>query len=464
LIGVNSREALRHAAFRWLVTGRTISMLGGAVAPIALAFTVLDLTGSVRDLGVVVGARSLTSVIILLAGGVIADRFPRRPVMMSASALAAITQTLAAAAVLTHNATIPLLVTLAVLNGAVSAFAFPASSALLPQTVPPEIRQQANAINRLGLNGAMISGAAAGGILVAAVGPGFGLAFDAATFVAATACFALVRVADVRDPNTPRRRILADLRDGWFEFTSRTWLWVVVLGFMFLNAVFAGALLVLGPAVADQTIGRAAWGFVLAAQTTGAIAGAIIAMRLKTRRLLLTGIICTTSELFLLLTLALTPNVAVLLIAALLTGMGIEIFGVAWETTVQAHVPPDKLARVYSYDALGSNLAVPIGQVLAGPAALTIGVEPTLLAGAAIAALTILAMLTNRDVRHLERQDHSRRPPDRSSGMAEGLGEGDEFAGVGVQVVGGGDGEGDGAVGGGGVVGVGLEGVAEGLG
>src|SRR5947207_9856599 len=180
-------------------------MLGGAVAPIALAFTVLDLTGSVRDLGVVVGARSLTGVVILLAGGVIADRFPRRPVMMAASTLAAITQTLAAAAVLTHTASIPLLVTLAVLNGTVTAFAFPASSALLPQTVPPEIRRQANAINRLGFNGAMIAGAAAGGALVALAGPGWGLALDAATFAVAACCYALVRVPDVRHPTGPRR-------------------------------------------------------------------------------------------------------------------------------------------------------------------------------------------------------------------------------------------------------------------
>jgi MFS family permease len=403
MISTGSQAALRHAPFRWLVAGRTISMFGGAVAPIALAFTVLDLTGSVRDLGVVVGARSLTSVAILLAGGVIADRFPRRLVMMAASALAALTQGLAAAAVLTHNATVPLLVTLAVVNGAVSAFAFPASSALLPQTVPAEIRQQANAINRLGLSSAMISGAAAGGIMVAAVGPGFGLAFDAATFAVATACFALVRVSDVRDPAAPRRRVLADLREGWIEFASRTWLWVVVLGFMFLNAVFAGALLVLGPAVADETIGRAAWGLVLAAQTTGGVVGAVIAMRLRVRRLLLTGVMCAASELFLLLSLALGPRVGVLLITALLTGMGLEVFGVAWETTVQAHVPPDKLARVYSYDALGSHLAVPVGQVTVGPAALAIGVESTLLAGAAVVGLTILGMITNRDVRQLER-------------------------------------------------------------
>lgn len=410
MTATGSLAALRHPPFRWLAAGRTVSMLGGAVAPIALAFAVLDLTGSVRDLGVVVAARSLTSVLVLLAGGVVADRFPRRVVMMVASALAALPQALAAVTVLTQHASIPLLVGVAVVNGAVSAVAFPASSALLPQTVPKEIRQQANAINRLGLNGAMISGAAVGGVVVAAVGPGVGLAFDAATFVVAAVCFALVRVPDVRDSKAPRRRIVADLRDGWFEFASRTWLWVVVLGFMFLNGIFAGALLVLGPALADHTIGRAAWGLVLAAQTTGSVVGAAIGMRLRVRRLLLTGVLCATTELLLLVGLAFAPQVGVLMAAALLTGTGIEVFGVAWETTMQQHIPADKLARVYSYDALGGNLAVPIGQVTAGPAALAIGVEPALLAGAGVVVLTVVGMIANNDVRRLEQKSEEPEP------------------------------------------------------
>lgn len=421
MIGGSSLRALRYAPFRWLVTGRTVSRLGSAVAPIALAFAVLDVTGSVRDLGVVVGARSLTSVAVLLAGGVIADRLPRRLVMTATSALAAVPQALAAAAVLTGNATVPLLVVLAVLNGAISAFAFPASSALLPQTVPPDIRQQANALNRLGQNSAMISGAAVGGIVVAFVGSGFGLAFDAATFAVAAVCFAFVRVPDVRDAKKPRRRILTDIREGWIEFASRTWLWLVVLGFMFLNAVFAAALLVLGPAIADHTIGRAAWGFVLAAQTAGSLVGAALGMRLRARRLLLTGVLCAATELFFLLGLALAPEVLVLLATALLTGIGIEVFGVAWETTMQQHVPADKLARVYSYDALGSNLAVPIGQVSAGPAALAIGVEPTLLAGAGIVALTIVGMISSRDVRHLEQNPQpTSSPEDAAKATPEG--------------------------------------------
>lgn len=399
---IGSLAPLRHAPFRWLVAGRTISMLGSAVAPIALAFAVLDLTGSVRDLGLVVGARSTASVVFLLAGGVLADRFPRRLVMVAASTLAAVTQGLAAAAVFTGSATIPLLTVLALANGTVAAFSFPASSALLPQTVPPDIRRQANAINRLGVNGAMISGAAAGGALVALAGPGWGLAVDATTFALAAGCFALLRLPEVRQLPAAGRRVLVDLREGWTEIASRTWMWVVVLGFMFLNAVYAAATLVLGPAVADQTIGRAAWGLVLAAQTAGAVLGAVTAMRLQVRRLLLVGLASAASALLLVLGLALAPQVAVLLAAALLTGTGIELFAVAWETTVQEHIPADKLARVYSYDALGGLLAVPLGQVAAGPAALAIGTRATLLAGAGIIGLAIVGMLASPDVRRLE--------------------------------------------------------------
>jgi MFS family permease len=402
MTGRGSLAPLRYPPFRLLVAGRTVTMLGNAVAPIALAFAVLDLTGSVRDLGLVVGARSLANVLFLLAGGVIADRFPRHLVMVAASALAAITQAAVALVVLTGSATMPLLMALAAVNGMVTAFAFPAAAALLPQTVPPEIRQQANAINRLGFNAAMIAGAAAGGALVALVGPGWGLAVDAAAFALAAACFAAVRVPDVRDPAAPGRRALTDLREGWTEFAGRTWLWAVVVGFMFFNAIHTGAIGVLGPAVADQTIGRGTWGLVLATQTAGMVLGALIAMRLRVRRLLLFGVVCVSGEVLLLLGLALAPRAAVLLVAAFISGLGIEQFGVAWETTMQEHIPADRLARVYSYDALGSFVAIPVGQVSAGPAALAIGIEPTLLAGAGIMALAVAGMAASHDVRHLE--------------------------------------------------------------
>lgn len=392
---------LRHVAFRRLAAGRFVTMLGNAVAPIALAFAVLDLTGSVRDLGLVVGARSLANVAFLLFGGVLADRLPRHAVMVTSCACAAATQAAVAALVLTGTATIPLLIALSGVNGMVAAFAYPAAAALTPQTVPAALIQPANALNRLGMNAAMIGGASLGGALVAAVGPGWGLAVDAATFALAALAFAGLRVVAVREPGAPRSNTLAELRDGWREFTSRTWVWLVVLGFMVLNAAVVGGINVLGPGVADQTIGRGAWGLVLAAQTTGMVVGALIALRLRVRRLLLLGVLCMLGEAPLLVVLGVAPSFAALVLTAFACGVAVEQFGVAWETSMQQHIPADRLARVYSYDMLGSFVAIPIGQVAAGPVALAIGIGPTLLAAAGLVVAAVLAMLASRDVRQL---------------------------------------------------------------
>ena len=410
---------LRHPAFRLLLTGRTISALGNAFAPLALAFAVLDLTGSPTDLGLVVGARTLVNVLFLLFGGVLADRLPRHLLMVGSSLAAAATQAVVATLVLTHTANIPILVALSAVNGMVGALAMPASAALLPQTVPVDERQQANALARLLLNAAAIIGAPAAGIAVAAVGPGWGIAVDAATFAASAFCFALVRVPPpVVEPepaaelagaeqtaNTPaaagRISIFADLRTGWTEFRSRTWLWVVVAGFCVLNASWSGAMTVLGPAVADATFGRQAWGFVLAAETAGMILGGLIAMRIRVHRLLFLGTAATALEALPVFGLGMFPHVGLLVVAGFVAGVGLEQFGVAWETTMQEHIPADKLARVYSYDMVGSFIAIPVGQVIAGPVAQSVGLEPALIGAGTLMLLAVLGMLSSRGVRHL---------------------------------------------------------------
>ena len=150
-------------------------------------------------------------------------------------------------------------------------------------------------------------------------------------------------------------------------------MWTVVLGFCVFNAAEVGALHVIGPVVADETIGRRMWGVFLAMETAGMVAGALIAMRLRVRRLLLVGVACCLGGALWLVGLALFPAVAVLLPAAFITGIAMEQFGVAWDVSIQEHIPADKLARVYSYDAVGSFLAIPIGQVAAGPIAEQVG-------------------------------------------------------------------------------------------
>jgi predicted MFS family arabinose efflux permease len=405
--GGGALEPLRYRDFRWLIAGRSTSYLGNAVAPIALAFAVLDLTGSVSDLGWVVGARSITNVALLLFGGVVADRLPRAVVLTASCAAAALTQGAVAALVLTGTATVTWLIVLGAVNGAVSAMAFPAAAALTPQTVPVSLVRPANALLRLSTNSALVGGAAVGGVLVAAVGPGWGIAVDAAMFATSGALFSRIRVADVHagtavadEPSTWRR-----LREGWGEFTQRRWVWVVVLQFMVVNASLTGGIAVLGPAVADDSFGRRAWGFVLATQTLGMVVGGLIALRWQPRHALRYGVALTSLTAVPLLVLAHAPSAVVLAVTMLADGIAIEQFGVAWDVSLQQNVPADRLARVYSYDAVGSFVAIPVGQMLVGPIAAGVGVEATLTGAAVLVVMATLAALASGSVRGLRRAD-----------------------------------------------------------
>jgi len=397
-------EPLRHRAFRALAAGRAISLIGNGVAPMALAFAVLDLTHSVSDLGLVVGSRSLFNVLFLLFGGVLADRLPRHLVLVGSGLLSAATQATVAALVLTHDATIPLLMVLSAANGLFAALALPASSALVPQTVPAELRQSANALNRMGANAAQILGTSIGGILVAAVGPGWGLAVDASSFALSTLCFLRVRIpVDGRAGARPERTgLISELRDGWTEFIARTWVWVIVVAFGFLNAALAGAVQILGPTIAVRSFGSAGWGLVLASETAGMVAGGVLALRLRARHLLLIGAACVGAEVLLPLGLAFQVPLSALAVAGFVAGLCIEQFGVAWETSLQQEIPAEKLARVYSYDMVGSFVAIPLAQVATGPLAQALGVRASLFAAAGVIAVATGAMLAVRDVRRLQ--------------------------------------------------------------
>lgn len=387
---------LRHAAFRWLLAARTTSIVGNAVAPIALAFAVLDLTGSAADLGLVVAARSITNVAVLLFGGVLADRLPRNLLLVGTSVAAALTQGGVAALVITGSATVPALVVLSVLNGAVAGVSLPASAALVPDTVPPEQLRPANALLRLGLNAGTILGASAGGILIAAVGPGWGLAVDAAAFAAAAVFFSRLRLPERTKP--ARASMIADLREGWREFTSRSWVWIVVLQFAVLNAAFTGAVAVLGPVVADTTVGRSAWGFVIGAQTLGFALGAVVALRWRPRRALGIGVAAMAVAAVPVATLAVAPLIAVLIIGFALGGFAMELFAIAWDQSLQSHIPRDALSRVYSYDMVGSFVAVPLGEAVVGPAAHAVGTGPVLWTCAALIVAATLVAASMRSV------------------------------------------------------------------
>ena len=394
---------LHERSFRYLFLGRTTSFIGNAFASVALAFAVLELTGSKTDLGLVLAARSLPQVLFLLVGGIWADRLPRHRVMVFSNVVSALSQGAIAALLLTGQAEVWHLLALAAVNGLSTAFFFPAATGIVPQTVPHAMLQPANAILRLGQNASWIGGAAFGGLVVAATSPGVGLAVDAASFLVAAVLLAMIRL-----PATLRMEassFFAELAEGWREFSSRTWLWVIVLQFGFVNAMILGVEGVLGPAVANEDLGgAAAWGLILTSQSVGLILGGLLLLRVRPRKLLLAGTLGFLLTIPFPLGLAGPLPVAALILLAAVAGIGIEIFGIMWDTTMQQEIPQEKLSRVYSYDALGSFVLIPLGVAIVGPVSELIGTRATIIGATAISLTATLAVLLVRDVRTIERK------------------------------------------------------------
>jgi predicted MFS family arabinose efflux permease len=405
-IGANARRlgALAEREFRLLFLALTVSFIGTAFANIALAFAVLDLTGSKADLGYVLAARTVPMVAFLLVGGIWADRLPRHHVMVASNVLSGLSQAAIAVLLFAGHAQIWQLAVLAAVNGASSAFFFPASSGIIPETVPKPLLQQANAILRLGRNGSVIVGGAIAGLVVYATSPATGIAVDAATFLAAAALTAAMRLP--RSVRMQSSNFLADLTLGWREFTGRAWLWAIVIQFGFVNAVQQGSEGVLGPAVSkDHYHGAAGWGLIGAAQAVGLVIGGVLMLRLRPRRMLLVATLGFLFSAPLLFGLAIPLPLAAVLLLGVLAGIGTETFGVLWDTTMQQEILQDRLSRVYSYDALGSFALIPLGLAVAGPVAEAVGTRATLFAAGLISLTATLAVLLVRDVRELRRRE-----------------------------------------------------------
>lgn len=363
----------------------------------------LELTGSKADLGYVLAARTVPMVAFLLVGGIWADRLPRHHVMVVSNVLSGLSQAAVAVLLFSGHARIWQLAVLAAVNGASSAFFFPASSGIIPQTVPEPLLQEANAVLRLGRNGSVIVGGAVAGFVVYATSPATGVAVDAATFLLAAGLTAGMRLP--RSLHMESTNFLADLALGWREFTGRAWLWAIVVQFGFVNAVQQGSEGVLGPAVSNEHYhGAAGWGLIGAAQAVGLLVGGILMLRLRPRRMLLVATLGFLLSVPLLFGLAIPLPLAAVLALGVLAGIGTETFGVLWDTTMQQEISQDRLSRVYSYDALGSFALIPLGLAAAGPVAEAIGTSTTLFAAGLISLTATLAVLLVRDVRDLRRR------------------------------------------------------------
>lgn len=392
---------LRFRDYRLLVTGTTTSSLGNAITPVALAFAVLDLGGSASQLGLVVAAYALAEVVTVLFGGVLGDRVPRQLMMQGSSAAAAVTQGVIAASLVGGWSSIPLLGVIGLVNGCLSALSSPSSSALTRFTVPAETLDAAVALRRLLQNTAQVIGFSAGGLLVAAFDPGVAIAVDAATFAVAAGCFALIRVPSVR-PEGARPSLLGDLGDGFREVVRHTWLWLLIGQALLYHLFYGGVQGVLGPIVVRDSLGVSAWGWALGTLMAGFLVGSLVCLRWRPRRGLFLGTALLSLTAAFPLAMALSDRLAVVLAGAFLHGFGLEVFSVFWDLSIQRHVPEDKLARVYSFDVVGSFVARPLGLVLTGPVAGAVGFDRWLVVVGAVMGGSSLLALLSPDVRRLE--------------------------------------------------------------
>lgn len=394
---------LRETNFRYYFFSRLVDRAGTTMAGVALAFAVLEVSDSASALGTVLAAYSIPMVVFLLVGGVLADRFGRTLVMQASNVASGVSQLGIAALVITDTAQLWHLVVLAALNGTATAAGMPAMAGLLPQLVPRAQLKEANLLVAIPENALMVLGPAISGILVVTIGPGWALAVDGGTYLAATLLLMRVRIPPPL-PREERPGVMADLREGWTYLTSTTWLWVVVASFGLLNAIASGAFNTLGPVLAIQTdIGESGWGLIRSAEAVGFLLCSLVLIRIHLRRPLLWGMIAVAFGGAPMIVLGIEPVLIAGAVAAFAAGFGIQVFGLGWDLAMQEHVPEDMLSRAYSYDMLGSFVAIPIGQLVVGPLAAVFGVERVMLvAGIAYAALA-LATLASRSVRDLRR-------------------------------------------------------------
>jgi MFS family permease len=394
---------LTERPFRLLWLGRTGSSVGDALIPVALAFAVLRIGGGAGGLGIVLAAFTIGRASFVVVGGVWADRLPRRAVMITADLVRVATQAATAALLFGHSTRVWQLAVLQALAGAAGGLFAPASTALVPQTVSRPRLQQANALLSLSQSVANVFGPAVSGAIVAAAGPAWVFAIDAASFLCSAAFLAALNVEDHLRP--VRQRFWRDLAEGWAEVRRHRWLTAGFLGFA-LGNVGIGMYFVLGPLVAREHLGGAqAWGLILTAGAVGGVIGGLFAYRVRPQHPVAAAFaIWAVGAIPTLALVPPLPTVAIMAASAVLS-LAVVVGNTLWETALQQEVRPDRLARVGSIDWLLSLCLMPAGQTLAGPLADSVGVRPTLVLAIALMTVPNLCVLAFvREVRRLRRQ------------------------------------------------------------
>lgn len=395
------KSAGSDRSFRLLLTGRAVSYAGDALSLVALPFAVFDAGGNAADLGLVLAVSRIARIAFVLVGGVVADRLPRRLVLLASDSLQGLAQLGTAVVLLTGTANVTELVVLRFFYGVGMSFFLPAINGLIPQIVPASRLQRANASLSLSKNVSSVAGPAVAGVMTAAVGAGWVFGADALTF--AVSVLGMFWLRTPPRAKAVRKSAVQDVRDGWNEFRRRRWFWSNVATHGVWQLAIT-AFYVLGPTIVAARLGGASsWGTVSAVMGLGGVVGGLVLMRLPVRRPLFFGNLAIGLSAVQLASLAGRPHLPVVIGAVFVCSVGVVVGAGLWDASVQQLVPQHLMSRMSSYDLLASGALSPLGFLLVAPIADAVGNGPVLLTAAGLLILPGVVASLDPTIRGVKR-------------------------------------------------------------
>ncbi len=367
--------------------------------PVAVTFAILDRGGSASQVGLVLAAASFTFIIFLLIGGVVADRRSRKLVAMASDLSRTLISALIAAEIVFGSANETGLIVLAILWGAARGFFTPSITALIPEVVPSELLQKANAFRSMAVALGQTAGPAITAVIMATYSAAAATTFTAILYLVSAIALSLIHA-------NPRARLshgshpLADLFEGVKVVKERKWAALTILSYAAMHLIAFGPILVLGPIIAQSHLGGVkAWGLLLGAQGVGGLLGSFVGFKIRPKYPMRFIAILTAFASAFPLCLALHADLSILVLASVLEGIIFSSFEVIWSTLLQSSIPKEALARVTSLDWMGSTATLPLGELLASPESRIFGVSATLFVAAAAIVVGNLGLLMARSIR-----------------------------------------------------------------
>ncbi|GAB1326330.1 MFS transporter [Streptomyces sennicomposti] len=428
-VGGARRRPVWSRDFGLFFVARAVARLGDTMLPVALAAGLLQHGYGAGAVGLAMASTAASFAGLVVFGGVIADRFSTRKLMIGADLVRLGTQALAAVLFSSGHVVLWEICVIGFANGVAGAVFQPGVASTVPR-LAADI-QGANGAIRIAESAAQLAGPAVAGLLVGFASPGGVFAAHAATYAVSALCLLLLRLppaapgAGAAGHGTATSGTFrADLAEGWREFRARQWLWgVIAVWCLYMIAVWGPTV----PLVATEVVrqhGPRAYGLVNSALGAGTVVGGFLALRLRPRRMLRAGAFALFAFVCFPAAVGAGLGVGAMAAGAAVAGAGMSFWGVMWATSVQTQVPPDVLNRLHAYDVAGSLAMMPVGQALAGPAASALGADHVLLTSAAISLVVPVALLAVPAIRGLVRADAVGSARVAGAGGAEGSGAG----------------------------------------